>query len=251
MPRQVHENENLSGQTLTGPARRSLIRNCNVDGTVFKGDWRGTEYYDLKGAADWTQAQTYGSVWQGNVLAGSTFPTDIGYLHPEPIAEIIRAAQTATSIKSRWLGIADDVMTDKLGSSWDTVYLVHGWDGADALTRTEMETAGKALFHPYPSLEARFRTMVRKVKAGEQLWTPSLRPEQLKAEVTWPQDNDNFWFSADISAGFPAGVKSLYDFDQWAFGQVGKLTFTFSALPLMIRTLYKTDEWLDEAWEGY
>lgn len=90
--RQIHINENLSNKTLRGPHRQSYFGNCNLEGTKFVGDWRGTDYIGNTGGPDWTQADTYLSYWRGNDLEGAKFPTDIGCYHHEPIMEMFRVA---------------------------------------------------------------------------------------------------------------------------------------------------------------
>ena len=90
--RQIHLNENLSNQTLIGEAQQSYFGNCNLENTKFIGDWRGTDYVNNTGGADWTQADTYLSYWRGNDLIGAKFPTNIGSFHHEPPMEMFRVA---------------------------------------------------------------------------------------------------------------------------------------------------------------
>lgn len=90
--RQIYVNENLSNKILQGEGRQSYFGNCNLENTKFIGDWRGTDYINNTGGADWTQADTYLSYWRGNDLIGAKFPKDIGCYHHEPPMEMFRIA---------------------------------------------------------------------------------------------------------------------------------------------------------------
>ena len=119
--RQIHVNENLSGQTLDASpdAHESLFWNCNLANTVFIGSWAGSDFFNCTGPIDARQADLYATYWVGNALAGSQWPTDIGFQQNVVIGAIIKdgLAQVANlAVRQSLLAVADAVVG---GQSWN------------------------------------------------------------------------------------------------------------------------------------
>lgn len=97
MTRRILRNLDLSGRVLDaslepdGHARESLVEGCTFDAnTRFLGDIRGSDFVNNTGPADWSGADTYACYWRGNTLTGAKFPALLGWMHHEPVAEIVR-----------------------------------------------------------------------------------------------------------------------------------------------------------------
>ena len=73
-------------------------------------------------------------------------------------------------------------------------------------------------------------------------------------DLTWPvQDGPDVTLSLDFSAGFPPGVSSLYDVDQHILALTGKLSFTYSGVPLKVVAMpdNQPDFWFSPGWAGF
>ncbi len=250
--RRIYIDEDLSGKTFTAVkrhARRSLFRNCNIDGLVLVGDWRGTEYYGNTGACDWRQAQTYGSRWKGNTLDGSKFPSDLGNMQHEPVAEILRQKLGGLmGNPKKEIGDATTrVKDDMVYQSWDKQS--EWWDKGTDASRRQIVIALTAIFAPYPNLLWRFERAVTTFREDLPRWEQKAKP--FEQTLIWPQeDAELFKLHLDFADGLPAGVDTLWDVDQYIFAQTGRLSFTYTARPLVVRTLPRPDSWL-KGWSGY
>ena len=219
MSRIVLVGSDLSGQVLNastqpdGHARESLIQGCTFDAaTRFLGDWRGTDYIGGGGAADWSQAQTYGSLWRCNVL-GAAFPPDIGHLHHQPVAEIIRqrivALNPTTTLRNKLEAVRLHVLG---GGSWDTSKL-SWWDGLTQTQRNRLRDLWRQVFQGYPGLAERFEGLLKSLLAGEPLYTGT---RQEVASVTWP---DGAQVTVDAGNLPTLPEKSRYALRQWIEAQ--------------------------------
>jgi hypothetical protein len=170
--RRVYIDEDLTGRTLDaslaigpssdGHARESLFLRCNMSSTVLVGDWRGSDFLDCSGGPDLTRADVYAGYWRGCDLTGGLFPADIGFLHHEPVAEIIRAgaearkARIARGTYDAFIAVADFVRADPVNASWDTSRAL--W--YDTPFRDELVKVSREIYAPY-DLAARFEILLR------------------------------------------------------------------------------------------
>ena len=186
--RQVHIDEDLSGRTLdaalTGHAHESLFLRCNLSGTVFLGSWAGSDFFRCVGAVDFRQGDMYATYWRGNILAGSQWPTDIGFMqHFEPIAALIkdRAAALVTNTTQRTIV---NRVADIAGSyrSWNDSP-TDWWTSSTSNRRTLLATAFRKIFGPYPQLLSRFEHLLAVLKSGR---TPELQILSPVLDITWP-----------------------------------------------------------------
>jgi hypothetical protein len=252
--RLIHENKNLSGQTLKGPARESLIRNCNIDGTVFLGDWRGTDYLGNTGAADWSKAMTYGSYWRGNKgMEGAKFPPDIGFFHHVPVAEILRQGLSRLSPTLRPIGndIPAYTLTDYTLNSWDTAWdaLISKIPGA---TKANFIETLRICAEGFPGLLGRIDRLEDSLAKGV-LWKPGKAP--YKMTVHW-QDGAEVVLDAMNLPSLPEPTR--YALKSWLNAEADKLNpdmehhcFVFSIFPPAAITIPEADMWLDHLKRGY
>lgn len=251
MPRQLFVDQDLSNQIMDATLfadglRQSYFRNCNLTNTQFIGDIRGCDYYGCTGAADWRLAQTYGSYWRGNTLNGSLFPPDIGFLHHQPVAEIIRAAATAlpnSTVKTKILAVGAYVLSDPINASWDTSK-AKWWDTLTAAQRVTAVTRFRALFAPYPQLAQRFEELVKAIQAGANLWAGGA---PTSATVTWP---DGASVIVDALALPPLPEMSRYALARWIEAQADAQQpgphhcFVWTAFPMIVQIMPGADWWL-------
>ena len=246
--RQVHLSENLDGQTLDASvvdARESLFSGCSLAGTVFLGDWRGTDYLNCTSAADWTQAQTYGSYWRGCTLTGALFPGDLGHLHHEPVAEVIRqrAALALSTVRPAVLAVSSFVLSDYIAASWDTSKS-KWWDGKTTTFRNRALSGFRTIFAPYPQLAQRFEELVQALQTGGSLYTGN-RP--LSQALSWP-DGPSLVFDAMALPVLPD--PSRYALARWLEAQadlqnpaVAHHAFVWSAFPPDLAIVPDADYW--------
>lgn len=167
----VRRNVDLLGQTLDaskqpdGHARESLFAHCPMDvNTRFIGDWRGTDYIGITGPADWSQAQTYGSMWRGwTQREGAKLPAGIGWRHHEPVAEIIRQgiAQAPEAHRQKIRDLVEGILkkTDRIvGGETLPLYVEGSWETTGAETirdQPEVLAAIEKIFASYSGLTAK------------------------------------------------------------------------------------------------
>ena len=203
MTRQIHENEDLSGQTLVGPAIESYFRACNLTDTVFVGPWAGTCYINcIRLRTDWSQADVYASYWRGPTddVTGSKYPPDIGWLHHEPMREILRQRMlaVASQIPAGWRQKARDAVEAIREMAKDYMgCLEAAWPLASDLgiTPARFEQLFKLIFQPYPGLSGRFLQMMLEIVYGDK------RQERASARAEFNFDGLKFVVDA---ANFPS-----------------------------------------------
>jgi hypothetical protein len=256
MSRIVLTDQDLSGKTIN--AHQGLVKGCVLNLTTrFLGDCRGMDFLGNDGPADWSQANTYSTYWRGNKnLAGSKFPADIGFLHHEPVAEILQQGLVNVPKKLRPIGeaIPGWVLSDYVTASWDTAWdaVIKGIPGATKESFIEvlrLQTKG------FPGLQERVDVLEQALVHGEGvLWTPPKEP--YSATVVWPDgakvvvDAMNLPVLSDISR---------YALARWVEGQADTqqpgphYCFVHSVLPPIVQILPKPDDWLepDRRWQGY
>lgn len=258
--RQTHTHADLSGQTLDasqqpdGHARESLFLRCNIDGLTLIGDWRGAAYLGNTGAADWSKAQTHASYWRRNTLGGSKWPTDIGYMHHEPVAAILDGGLSRLTPALRLIGRAIPlwVLSDYTAASWDTAWdgLISGLPGA---TRERFIEVLRILAEGYPGLLSRIDELERKLINEESaLWTPKAEP--LKATLLWPDGAEVLLDAANLPT---LSDSSPYALARWIEAEADAqqpgphYAFVYSITPMIPRILPEPDYWLANRWEGY
>ncbi len=237
----VRVNQDLSGQTLN-TAREGFFQNCNIDGVVFRGDFRGSDYLGCTGAADWSKALTYGSYWRGCDLTGAILPPDIGFLHHDPVGALIKDRATALPVVVK--GPVTDVGAFALSgdyptASWDTsIHL--WWTGRDSLERVALVTGFRQVFAPYPGLAQRWEELVIRLTKGEELSKGNLPLSQV---VTWP---DGVEVTVDALNLPPLPEPSRHALARWIEGQAGpdRHCFVYSINPMNVRVLAEPDDWL-------
>lgn len=241
--RQIHINENLSNQTLQGN-RQSYFENCNIDGTVFIGDWRGSDYLNCTGAADWSNAKTYACYWRGNTLIGSQFPSDIGFFQNEPVVEIIIQSieNIPTKEKDAIQSVHDFVKLNYNHSSWDTSRSVW-WDGKSTAYRNTAIINFRSVFSQYTQLAERFEQLVKALQGGKPTYDGIFKSSTF---ADWPDakvkvDKDNLPVLPN---------KSRYELARWIENQVKDKTqltpyaFVLSTNPPNIWVMPNKNDWL-------
>ena len=258
MSRLTRVNQDLSGQTLNasllpdGHARQSLIQGCDIDGAAIIGDVRGADYIGNTGAADWSQALCYASYWRGNTLTGSKFPADIGFLHHQPVAEIIRqriiALNPSPALKTRFQAVVGHVLG---AGSWDTSKTVW-WDGFSESERTKMANLAQQVFAGYPNLAARFKELLKRLTTGETLWDG-----KFLATITlmW---SDDALVSIDVTNLPPLSDPSRFTLARWAEAQADAQApgphhvFIYSLGPSPAGQIMRdADAWLSDLKSGF
>ncbi len=249
--RQVHVDEDLSGKTLTGPAQQSLFLRCNLKGTVFVGAWEGADYIGCTGAADWRQAQVYASYWRGGDISGSQYPADIGWLHHDPVADIIRQGLGAFSlaIQQAMEEVAAGVWHNYIGGSWrpSAEAAIPPMKEGKTLDDVESQTYAKAwrtLFQDYPNLARAFGALEKDIVAGQLV----LPPTSLTSTILWP-DGEKVQLDAQV---LPSEL-SRYALARWAEGEVkpGHHAHVWTILPMRVQPLPAPDSWLKSRVGGY
>ncbi len=173
MFRIIYENEDLRGVTINNPGSFLYVGGCtlglkNRKLTTFIGDCTAADFINNTGLADYSKADTYAAQWRGNTnMEGSKFPSNIGYLHHEPVAEILRQGiSKATGIERTILeGLPAWVRADYSFHSWNT-----GWsEYASKIPGATPENFIVALtlaVEGYPGLEACVRNLGRDLLGG-------------------------------------------------------------------------------------
>jgi hypothetical protein len=191
MSRVVLIDRDLRGQTLDasaqpdGHAREGLVMRCQLDlNTRVIGDIRGTDFLANDGPADWSQAQTYACLWRRNTnMQGSTFPADIGYLHHEPVIEIIRQRiaelNPPARLREKLVAVRDHVVN---GGSWDTSR-AFWWDAVSGVDRERLAALWRRVFEGYPGLARKFAQLYKALTEGGTLWDGAAR---WATTLTWP-----------------------------------------------------------------
>ena len=257
MPRQIRIGENFDGLTLGSPgleARQSYIRNCSLVGATVLGDWRGSDILgcDLTNA-NLTGAQTYACYWRGNTMLGATFPADIGWLHHEPVAEIIRAAAASLppgTVKTKIQAVGTFVLSDYKTASWDSSKAVW-WDTLTAAQKLTAVSRFRALFAPYPQLAARFEELIRAIQGGGTLWAGSAATS---GTLTWP---DGASVTVDALALPPLPELSRYGLARWMEAQADlqapgpHYCFVAGVVPIHLWALPDPDTWWQQPRAGY
>lgn len=252
MPRQVFTDADQSGQLVDAgqESRESLFLRCNLDGATFLGDWRGSDYLSCTGATDWRQADIYGSYWRGNTLGGSQFPASIGYLHHEPVAEIIsqRAKAVLSGATRRTvLQVAQFVASgDYVAASWDTSTPLW-WAGIGDRKRREMLAGFRLVFEPYPGLAERFEELVIALEQGSPLFAGDT---PLVQTVTWPDGAEVVIDALNLP---PLPDPSRYTLARYLEGQAGPghHLFLYGILPPRPVVLPEPGVWLEHQRGGY
>lgn len=247
--RQIHVGENLDGQVLAGPAHQSYFGQCSMRGATLTGEWHGTDFIncDLT-AADLRAASLYSGYWRGCTLTGCRFMADIGWLHHEPVAEIIqqRKADVLPFVSASRRKVAEKAMdavtafvsSDYLAGSW-----VPSYDRVRKAGLAASETIGlfRQAFKPYERLAIRFEQLVREtIKGGLK----SIPPMTASMEVLWldgqastldaynlpplPRPNDRYELARDLERQVGAG----------------HYCFVHSILPPVVQVLREPDDWL-------
>ncbi len=261
MSRLIFRSQDLRGQILDaskqqdGHARQSLIENCQTDiNTRFVGDWRGSDFLNNTGPADWSKAQTYACYWRGNKnLSGSLWPADIGFLHHQPVATIIedRLTLAPNSVKPRIQSIATATLTSDPMVSWDTTGKELLWDGMIKTQRQEIGDAFRAIVAPYPGLTERFERLAKNLETGGSLWGGTV---PTSVTLTWP-DGPSVVLNALNLPSLPD--PSRYTLARWVEAQADAqapdphFCYVFSTLPMRARATGGTDAWISIVISGY
>ena len=250
--RQVHAGEDLSGQTLDArrtDARESLFDNCVLDGATFLGDWRGADYLRCRCVGtDWTGAETHSSYWEGCTLTDARFPADLGYLHREPVAELIRQAASRVTGVSRGIALALPawLLSDPDRNSWATAWddLISKISGA---TKTRSRSLLRVACEGYPLLLERNAEVEQAEDAGGVLWTPP--PDPRKQEVAW-HDGATVNVDADALPSLPD--RSRYSLARWIEAEADRqapgphhcFVYSIRSMSMMVKTFERPDGWV-------
>jgi Pentapeptide repeats (8 copies) len=248
--RQVHQGENLDGQTLDAiavDARQSLFSACSMRGTILKGDWRGSDLLgcDLSGA-DLTAANFYATYWRGNTLTGALFPAGIGYFHHEPIKEIIRAGVVAYPLAQAFAGTLITFLGSPSTASWTTVSRNFN-STFTAIQRANIRAGFRSIFAPYPQLLVRYNWLLAAEDKGQTFAAMSLPAAD---DVSWPNGPT---VHVDSTALPVLPDPSRYSLSRWIEGQAGAGHFCFvnSISPMNVRILSMPDDWVSFPLIGY
>ena len=250
MSRIVRTGQDLRDQALTSPApEQHLIQGCTLDLTTrFVGDWRGSDFINNTGAADWSQADTYAAYWRGNRnLEGSLWPANIGPLHHEPVAEIIRQG-IATRLPNDLRTIGEDipafVLSDYTFASWDTA-----WDASirhvTGATKRRFIKMMRLVCVGYPNLLDRVDQLEAALVQGEgRLWTGNA---PLKSTLIWPDGAQVIIEPMNLLA-----EPSRYALARWAEAKADSQQpgshhcFVFSILPPGALPMASADHWHED-----
>ena len=236
--RQIHANEDLSGQKFTD-TREWLFHNCNLTDAVFAGACEGMDIIGCNATrADWSGADTYASYWRNCVLIDAQFPSTLGYmLHHEPIAEILRrgVAESPTDSRAKVQEIYEYLFnTSRVTASWHPYFNLWGKGVGE---RTSLIEALHSIFAPYKHIDAKFSKVVRKLELGETLPVQPI-PMSVTIEINGakvPLDALNLPALKDVSR---------YTLSRWVEQQAGGHIFIVSILPPVYQILVAPDDWL-------
>jgi len=255
--RLVFTDKDLSGRALDasqqpdGHARESLFLRCNLDGAVFLGDWRGSDFIACRGAADFSQAQVYACYfrgWQRPDLFSCRFPADIGYLHHEPVAAVLHQELGPLLAKlpprlRRKARQAVEAVRDAVAGDWQASWrpswrLVEGL----GLTPAQIVAVFSRAFEHYPVLLARFQELVREAQRGELD-----QDVKTSATLVWP---DGAQVTIDALSLPPLPETSRHALKLWAQAEADRQApgshycFIWQVLPLAASPLPEPDAWL-------
>ena len=258
MSRLIFQRQRLQGQTLDasaqpdGHARQSLFELCDLSDVTFIGDWRGTDYLSSTSLrTNWTQAQTYASIWDKCPLTNAQFPVDIGFLHHEPAAEILK--QTASRVLARYQPWVDEISVETRGDitrtiSWNS-RLDLWWDRVPARERQLLVREIRKLFTDYHQLATRFEGLAAELLSGIR---PTPARTRRRRIVRW-RDGVTVDVDADNLPSLPD--PSRYALSRWIEQQAGPghYCFVYSIIPLLPlnRRLDQEETWLSHRLQGY
>lgn len=251
---QTHIGERLDGQVLSADvehARQSIFQDCSMVGTALAGDWRGSDFLgcDMTGA-DLRRANTYGAYWRGSNVANTQFPADIGYLHHEVVAEIIRQRIDALGLTGEARATVEAVVAfctqSYAFSSWDTSK-AQWWDNKNDQERDSLAATFRLIFEPYPILASRFGQLEDTLRAARPLFTGKDSTEQ---DLTWP---DGTVVHVDASRIPPLADRSRHTVSRWIEEQAGPdhYVMVMQVSPLSVWVLPTPDYWLTNPKLGY
>lgn len=255
--RRVITGQNLDGRTLDaslfqgGHGQQSYIGSCSINGAVFLGDWRGSDFVNNTGAADWSGAQVYACRWQNSVAAGALFPPNIGWTNEEPLREILRAAGT-TAPRRRLIAALQPILEsasrhDDLQRIWARLKAAELDDDAIALMRS--------IVTAYPGL----RTLVQSVVVRAIDPTKGDPPANPVYTIGWPAE----WNEADPDFAVDVNIDSSalpvtrpfdrYQVKTWLEQQAGPehYAWVWSLDPFVAEPMAYPDYWLNTPRGGF
>lgn len=283
--KQIFVNEDLRGKILDaskfpdGHARESLILDCLTDTkTRFIGDWRGSDFLGFTGPADWSQAQTFGCDWNGDLeaMTGSSFPSDIGYIQTRALAVLIasRIDEVVAQLKMTERTKATEALLEvaratrevdqteaggyaAIHVAWRQVY------GLPLLATAHSDPLGvqvaRAIVKGYPNFLARMEAMWDNLDEGNI--AACYAPVRPTSRLTWP--SCNFWEKKVVlDVGDLPDLPSRYDLRKWLQEQAdAQVTpdesnrphycFVYSKRPFKAQILTEEDGWTVKGWPGY
>lgn len=272
--------EDLRGRTIEGE-RESLILDCQTDiHTRFVGDWRGSDFLGFTGPADWSEAQTYGCDWNGDLeaMTSSKFPSDIGYAQTRALAVIIATrigevvaqlevtdqakateALLAVAKATREVDQSDAGGYSAIHVAWRQVY------GRPLLDPSYSDPLGvqvaRAMVEGYPNFLARMERMWGNLDKGNI--AGCYAPTRPTSRLRWP--NCNFWEKEVVlDIGNLPDFPDRYSIKKWVQEQADTQVtpdnnnqphycFVYSKSPFIAQVLTEEDGWLIPAtgWLGY
>ena len=206
--RQVHISENLTGQTLTGPAQESLFWNCILPAAL-SGDWSGSDFLSSTGACDFRQADIKGAYFRGNTLNGSLFP-EMGWLQYEPLVEIVRPRLATLSVarRQRVIALGQRLLSRHAWNAWDET-VADWWTGQTAATRTAIINFIQTTFAGHPRILGRFARLRQQILSGDLITDDDIT----LCDVFWPGTDIQFTINTSALPVLPD--PSRYTLARW------------------------------------
>lgn len=258
--RKIYIDENLDGQTLEGPSRQSYFYNCSLSGTIFLGEWEGSDFINCSGdGPDWTGSDIYAGYWRGCNFTNAKYPSSIGHYHHEPVADILSnfiisndlydAGLQATMIGS----VANAVRNDYNSGSWIPSYLMLKEDGL-----FEDEEYGLLIFtdvfNEFDDLIRRFERLASlTIHGGQREFTPEVN----YATIKWPNSTAEVYVDGD---NLPQGINpgDRYSLSRWIEQEANAMNpsvdhhcFLLTIVPMRPWPLPSENHWLTVRRKGY
>lgn len=256
MAREIHEGESLTSQKFSGNGDQSYFGACDLSGSVFTGQWRGVDFVNCRlVGCDFTNADVHAGYWRGNTLTGCRFPVSIGYLHHEPMAEILRAAvpdatkdikkqSLKIEMQSTLLGFSSQALADAVNVSWIPAY---NEVAAKGISLDVAFDVVRKVFGAYPSALARAERLVKETHLGG---IRDFKPTALDQVVAWPDG-----VSVEVTQRMVESLPRLGDRYELArrieaAAGPGHFCFVYTIVPMNVRVMPSPDTWLS-GYQGF
>lgn len=223
--RQIHLGEKLDGKTLVGPGRQSYFGSCSMVGTTLTGEWEGTDFIACNlTKADLSKMRSYSCAWRRCTLTNFKAPPEIGFLHHEPVAEIMRQGAAALPADT---GVHVEALSTRLANpaNYQTGWVeVAVWGMNAGMEPMTIVAALRDVFAPYPKLSSRLAELLATTIQGSVREACSGVPY---ADIVWPAHQSLDTATPRVSVHLDTSTLVLpreldrYEVGRWIEAQAG------------------------------